>query len=492
MMIKKKMFVFLVIPILLFVTLASATDSIKLDNKSEIYQKSQDIIYKEHYPGAPLDDPNVAYYFPNRVIVLFKDYVNVNEINGIEIDGIWYNIIDKISEANVVLLEVTRCDLFEFIEKVERNDNVECASLDDLRYLHSSPNDPYYQNGSQWGLDAINCEKAWKVPRNMKLTWLTIIDAGIDADHEDLKGANIYQWDFVENDGIANDVTNDSHGTKVAGIVMARMNNGIGIAGVAGDAPNIEMLKIFNKDRYAPTWLVIKALIYCTTRHKAPSVILMPFGGIEKNEVEFYICALICLKMREGSLLISSVGNGAKKDGIEYPAGYESVIAVGAVDENLELGTCVGKWRSNYNENKRDVDLVAPGINIVTTSDPDKCGNKYECFEKTSAACAFVAGVAMLWYGARAAKKGYIFRKNEPTLCRHALYQNAIPLGEDEEKAPNKKYGWGLVNAYDTMPKVRSIEKLQINLKQQLIFIFPQLKLFKEFIDNFIKINNFI
>lgn len=468
-----KSFAFLAVTLMLLVAVAPTISSVKVSNADIIKQQSQDLIYKAYYPGAPRDNPKVTYYYPDRVMVLFKDFIDVSKIEEIEVDGNYYTITDRIPEANVGILEATRSDLIEFIEEVEKNDIVECASLDDIRYLCDGPDDPYYQNGSQWGIKAINCNKAWAVPRKMDLTWLTIIDSGIDSDHEDLKSANIYQWDFLENDGTADDDTDEGHGTKVAGVAMARMNNGKGIAGVAGDAPNLEILKIFPNSGESWVSYVILALTHCTSLHKAPSAILMSFGGKGNSSVEEAICLKI--SSRDESLLISSVGNGGDDSGVYYPAGYQSVIGVGAVNINLELCIYPGNWGSNYNNDKRQVDLVAPGDNIITTTDPDKVGEKYEFWVgKTSAAAAFVAGVAMLWYGARAEQKNYILRKNELSLCRHVLYSNAIPLGE--ESPPNNKYGWGLVDAYASMPLTRtSREKPQIDFIKCLIGNFPLL-----------------
>jgi len=471
----KKSFAILAVTLMLLVAIAPVISSTNVNNTNDNKQQSQGIIYKEYYPGAPRADPNVAYYIPDRVLVLFKDFVKVNEIESINVEGNSYQITETIPEANVALVEVTGCDLFEFVEKVEKNDNVECAGLDDIRFFCDGPNDPYYQNGSQWGVEAIKGDKAWNVPRNMELTWLTILDSGIDPDHEDLIGANIYQRDFLDNDNIANDITEMGHGTKVAGIAMARMNNGKGIAGVAGNAPNIEMLKIAGADSSTTVSLIIKALIYCTTRHKPPSVILMALGGYSDNKVERAICHALSVRIGDSSLLIASVGNAKKSDGIYYPAAYSSVISVGAVNETLKLCWYPSNWGSNYNAMVRQVDLVAPGINIVTTTDPDKTGNNYGYFAGTSAAAAFVAGVIMLWYGARATKKGHIFRKNEPNLCRHALYYNAKPLGV--ESPPNKKYGWGIVDAYASIPHARTMkEKPRVAFINVLIENFPLLE----------------
>jgi hypothetical protein len=468
----KKAFGILAVTLMLLVVISPMISSSEIkDTVEENQQQSQGFIYKEDYPGSPIGDPDVIYYEPGSVLVIFKDFVDVSEINGIWFESQWYNIIKKYPEENYAVLEVFEEDMLGFVEKLNYRNDIECAGLNTMRYLCSEPNDELYDE--QWGLPAINCDKAWDVPRNMALTWLTIIDSGIDADHEDFKGVDLRQRDFYDGDNIANDNHPESHGTKVAGVAVARMNNGKGIAGVAGDAPTVEILKVFNTENKAKVSDVLEALIYCTTVHKAPSVILMSYGGFDWHLVEEVILARISAKHE--SLLIASVGNGCTDDKIYCPGRYKSTISVGAVDQSLYLSRHGGDWGSNYNQDKREVDLVAPGEYIWSTADPHKTGGeKYVNWTgKTSAAAALVAGVAMLWYGARAHVKNYRIRRNEQSTCRLALYNNARPVGDKDPY----KYGYGLVDAYATIPRSRSSrELLQIDFIERLMNNFPFLE----------------
>lgn len=461
----KKTFALIVIAIIILVSLAPTISSINTVNTNEqINQQLQNNIYIEYYPGAPLDDPKVAYYIKDTVLVRFNETVNIDEIDHLEVDGKSYAITNKFPMLKVAVIEVADVDLFEFIEKIEKRDDIKSAGLDDLRWLCDGPNDPYYQNGSQWGLKAIRCDKAWNIKRKMGLTWITILDTGIDADHEDLKSANIHQWDIIDDDGIANDITGTGHGTEMTGIVLARMNNGKGIAGIAGDAPNIEMIKIFDITGFTTVSLIIEAFEYALFRPQLPpSIILMCFGGNKLNKLERELCAEIAWVWE--ILFIAAVGNDGLEYEILYPARNEGVVAVGAINEDLLLCRYPGNWGSNYNLSNKDVDLVAPGENIVTTSNTDVTGRKYEYVSGTSAAAAHVAGVAALWYGARAAKKHYLVRKNELSECRHALYSNARLVGDKDPY----KYGHGLVDAYGSIPHLKSTEKTQIGVIQLLL-----------------------
>jgi hypothetical protein len=388
------------------------------------------------------------------LIIIFKKKIDVKELVSIEIDGIYYDINDRIPELHAVLLDTKRNDLCEFIDKIYDIKDVECVEPNHYRFLSFQPNDPLWDES--WGHILINCNKAWDIPTEMDYSWLTIIDTGIDCDHEDLKSAKIYQWDFIENDVTADDDTNTGHGTNVTGIAMARINNSIGLAGIIGNSPNIEVLKIFDQNKRTTVWLILKAIVYSIISHAPyfPSVICMSFGGENYNLIENSLLDQLRNGIK-GIIFVSAVGNSGTTNRIDFPAAYDSVIAVGAINNSGCLCSYPGDWGSNYNSKKRQVDLVAPGINIITTTDENNFGKKYGYFSGTSAATAYVAGVAALWYGARAAKMKYRNRRNEPDRCESALFSNAKAV---DDKDPFK-YGHGMVDAYQSISRHKLVKR---------------------------------
>ena len=89
---------------------------------------------------------------------------------------------------------------------------------------------------------------------------------------------------------------------------------------------------------------------------------------------------------QKGILLIASAGNEGYKDGdtISYPAKFQSVVAVGALDKNDARGFLSSKGD--------ELELMAPGVDILSTW---KDGN-YRLDSGTSMAAAHVVGVASL------------------------------------------------------------------------------------------------
>lgn len=129
----------------------------------------------------------------------------------------------------------------------------------------------------------------------------------------------------------------------------------------------------------------------------------------------------------QGILLIASAGNNGykKTDTITYPAKFESVIAVGALDQGNQRGFLSSRGES--------LELMAPGVDILNTW---KNGN-YRLDSGTSMAAAHVAGVASLILE----KNPYLSNKK----VRELMNKTAIPLGNPFE------YGNGKININDAL-----------------------------------------
>lgn len=92
-----------------------------------------------------------------------------------------------------------------------------------------SPNDPLFAAepaASQWHLADLH---RIATGRGVKVA---VIDSGIDTRHPDLAGQIEVRKNFV----VGRPDAAEQHGTSVAGIIAARANNGLGIAGVAPGA----------------------------------------------------------------------------------------------------------------------------------------------------------------------------------------------------------------------------------------------------------------
>lgn len=122
-------------------------------------------------------------------------------------------------------------------------------------------------------------------------------------------------------------------------------------------------------------------------------------------------------------LIVAAAGNDGDASYL-YPASYDSVVSVGAVNQFERIASF-----SQYNN---EVDIVGPGVDVQSTVP----GNRYASFDGTSMAAPHVAGVAALVWSHFPSKTAKEVRK--------ALYDSAKDLGT---QGRDDYYGFGLVQA---------------------------------------------
>lgn len=110
---------------------------------------------------------------------------------------------------------------------------------DTLYELQSSLNDINYPNAG------INIEEAWQYEIGKEFIKVGVFDTGIDSSHNDINVVYGHKGGFNFDNPADSSWGDDyiAHGTSVAGIIAAKRNNNIGIAGIAGgDYTNSESL----------------------------------------------------------------------------------------------------------------------------------------------------------------------------------------------------------------------------------------------------------
>ncbi len=210
-------------------------------------------------------------------------------------------------------------------------------------------NDPL--RSQQWALDQTSFERAWSVTSGAGVT-VAVIDTGVDAAHEDLGSVVLPGIDYVE-PSLDGRYDPDGHGTHVAGIIAARVNNDLGIAGAA---PSVRILpvRVLDATGSGVSSNVAAGIIWATD-HGA-RVISMSLGGGPSPGIEIAMQYAIS----KGSVVLAAAGNnGAKGNAPVYPAAYPEAIAVGAFAENLQ--------RAPFSNFGAYVDISAPGNDILST-----------------------------------------------------------------------------------------------------------------------------
>ncbi len=109
------------------------------------------------------------------------------------------------------------------------NRHIEFSEVDELLPPDdTAANDPYFD--SAWHLTMIGALQAWDISLGTGIV-AAILDTGVDANHPDLVGHLVPGWNMYDDNSDTSDVY--GHGTKVAGVVAAVANNGIGVTSLA-------------------------------------------------------------------------------------------------------------------------------------------------------------------------------------------------------------------------------------------------------------------
>ncbi len=237
------------------------------------------------------------------------------------------------------------------------------------------PDDPDYDR--QWALPHIQAESAWRDMDALRPVTVAVIDTGVCMSHEDLQERVLDNgYDFVDDDDDPEDVF--GHGCSVAGIIAANIDNGIGIAGFAPNA-SILPVRVLGPGGSGSMADVAAGIVYAADA--GADIVNLSLGSmvgsqVTKDAVDYAV--------GKGVTVIASAGNsGGSKPG--YPARYENVVAVGAIDPD---GT-----RSSFSN--LDGDIWAPGRDVHTTFLDDG----YKALNGTSFSAPYVSAMAAVLEG---------------------------------------------------------------------------------------------
>ena len=392
---------------------------------------------------------------------------------------------------------ITTAEAEQLARSLETDGLVVSASPDYPRFAATAPNDPEWPN--QWSLQPYNgatnagigLEAAWNVAPGAHDVVVAVIDTGrpryLGADHPDMVGNLVAGYDFMslsgngrnprDGDGWDSNETDEGdwetagqcspsgaafdsswHGSHVAGIIGAEINNGIGIAGINPRA-KVQHIRILGScggttsDEIAAIRWAAGLSIPSDLLKGNPSpplnptpakVINLSLGG--PSECSTAEQAAIDAAVNAGSIVVVAAGNSnLDLDVSQYaPANCNNVITVAATEVN-------GNRLVNTSNYGSKVEIAAPGRSIRSTmnagTQTSTSSWTYTNKTGTSMAAPIVAGVVSLMLSYR------------PTLTfvdvRHILQTTAspFPAGSECSNNPSNTYycGDGIVNAYNAV-----------------------------------------
>lgn len=380
-----------------------------------------------------------------EILVKFKPEVEKEKIDKINKEfGV--EIKKELRIKNTYRLNVPPAKTInEMIKKYKEDPNVEYAEPNYIRKAFLIPNDPQYP-ANQWGIDKIQAPQAWDTETGKVSVVIAILDTGVDYDHEDLEG-NMWDdgsgncgYDFANGENDPDDDHNDppyhSHGTHCAGIAAAVTNNIIGIAGVSWKS-KIMAVKVLDDVGSGRLSDEIDGINYAV--NKNADIISMSFGTVGDPIPSDIERDAINDAYDNGCLLVAASGND-NQPYVAYPAAYENVIAVGATNQTDDRCDSVD-WGPGYGSNYGDeLDVMAPGNNILSTVRQDLGPPDYATMDGTSMAVPFVSGLAALILS----RLGGL----APSDVRRIIERTAEDIGSS---GWDQETGWGRINAYSAL-----------------------------------------
>ncbi|MFV0467438.1 MAG: S8 family serine peptidase, partial [Dysgonomonas sp.] len=325
----------------------------------------------------------------------------------------------------------------------------------------------------------INLFNAWNITMGTPNVVVAIIDGGVDVSHPDLKDNmwineaelngkpgidddgngyvdDTYGTDFATGQTV---IPAESHATHVAGIVAAKANNGIGVAGVAGgktanDGVRLMACRIYGDDDTdggnVPAAFVYAAdngavIAQCSWSFLNPNIkdqlmqdaidYFIEFAGKDANGNPRPNTPMT------GGLAVFAAGNLAM-DKFYFPACYEKVYTVVATDIDKKL--------ANYSNYGKWTDIAAPGGASNTAS--GAFGQIYSTVPRsgyaymvgTSMACPHISGIAAL------VLSKYGNEKFTPEMLKHRISATANDIST-ENPSYTGKIGAGLADAYKAL-----------------------------------------
>jgi subtilisin len=268
-----------------------------------------------------------------------------------------------------------------------------------------------------WGVSQVGATELWPHFMGQGVS-VAIIDTGIHAQHPDLKDAVGIGFNVLRPGTAPRD--DNGHGTHIAGTIAA-YGRKAGIIGVA-PATTIHPVKAFDGKGTAYVADIISGIEWCVA-NRIP-IINMSFG-IHENSPSLRRAVLNAY--RQGSIIIASAGNDGNEKKVDYPAQYDEVVGVGAINRANQLAA--------FSNNLGRIDLYAPGVAI------DSCHRlrSYRTLSGTSMAAAHVSGALAQLMSA--------LPRHQPQALLLALQQTATPLASSKPSSAgalnvSRAYRW--------------------------------------------------
>ncbi|TMG48145.1 MAG: hypothetical protein E6H91_06955, partial [Chloroflexi bacterium] len=305
------------------------------------------------------------------ILVKFRGSANPADADAATRDA-GGDVVRDLAQIRTRVVNVSAAARDAILAKYRGHPAVERASAAIQLRKAGDPNDPSY--AQQWSLPKIAWDRAYSSVPIAGSATIAVLDTGVDATHPDLAGRVLTGQSFTGRDAYSDP---NGHGTALAGIAAANVNDGVGMAGVAYSGANVASVQVLQADGTGYDSDVIAGVLWAADNDA--QVILMGFSSADYSAA---LADALAYAWGKGAVLVAATGNDGSS-APTYPAGMANVIGVAATDQNDAVA--VGS-------NTGSASVAAPGVGIYATQP----GGGYASLTGSSASAAETAGLAAL------------------------------------------------------------------------------------------------
>jgi thermitase len=314
------------------------------------------------------------------------------------------------------------------------------------------PSDPLFAD--QWALRHVGAQCAWARTIGSPSVTVAVIDSGVDLNHPDLVGRlRTDGRDFVDGDDDPSD--ENGHGTNVAGIIAATLDNGEGGAGLA---PGVQILpvRVMNRRGAGSDRAIARGVRFAADQ--GAQVINLSLGAtltIDADSVSQQVTNAIRYAQEKGALVVVAAGNDFLPLENAIVGDNPDVLVVAATDD--------GDRKAPFSNSGPWVGIAAPGVHILSTmptyevfltSDAvprdERFQQNYDYMSGTSQATPFVSALAALLFSAR--------RDWDARRVAQEIKDHAVDISRENAALAEQHYlGAGRIDACQSLGAVPGV-----------------------------------
>ncbi|MCX7681753.1 MAG: cellulose binding domain-containing protein [Anaerolineae bacterium] len=239
---------------------------------------------------------------------------------------------------------------------------------------------------TQWALSRIRAAQAQALAKGLGVT-VAVLDTGIDLDHSLFFGRLVAGYDFVDDDADPSDGFNrlDDDGDGSIDEGVGHGSHAAGIVAMVAPQARIMPIRVFDSEGRGSYFDVIEGIVYAA--NSGAKVISLSGAGADNEQA---LQDAVNYALSRGVTFVAS-GGLSNANAMGYPALYNGVISVGAVNQDDQVAADFACFGNGYPK------VYAPGVGIYSAYYTSTVGVEgYAWWTGNSMAAPFVSGEAAL------------------------------------------------------------------------------------------------